>query len=120
MCLVRYEDDPEPEERVPAGLLYVPVRPGRGAEAVIRLFRTPLGARTAVGFTSRGRLAATLGEGQRSIRLSEAVLRELCEPLGAGLITVDPTLSAASATPAPAPAAPAAPLRPGRLPVQAV
>ncbi|MFE6845437.1 SAV_915 family protein [Streptomyces sp. NPDC057686] len=124
MCLFRYEDDPEPEERVPAGLLYVPVRPGRGAEAVIRLFRTPLGVRTAVGFTSTDRLAATLGEGQRSIRLSETVLRELCEPLGAGLVTVDPTLSAAPATApvtaAPAPAAADAPLQPGRLPVRAV
>ncbi|WP_030293671.1 SAV_915 family protein [Streptomyces katrae] len=120
MCLFRYEDDPEPEERAPAGILYVPVRPGSGAGAVIRLFRTALGARTAVGFTSTGRLAATLGEGQGWIRLSEWVLRELCEPLGASLITVDPTLSAASATPAPAPAAAAAPLQPGRLPVQAV
>ncbi|KOY54879.1 SAV_915 family protein [Streptomyces sp. XY332] len=120
MCLFRYEDDPEPEERVPAGLLYVPVRPGSGAGAVIRLFRTPLGARTAVGFTSTGRLAATLGEGQGWIRLSESVLRELCEPLGASLITVDPTLSAAAAAPAAAPAAAAAPLQPGRLPVQAV
>ncbi|KMO95148.1 SAV_915 family protein [Streptomyces roseus] len=121
MCLFRYEDDPEPEERVPAGLLYVPVRPGRGAEAVIRLFRTPLGARTAVGFTRSDLLAATLGEGQGYIRLSESVLRELCAPLGADLLTVDPTLSA----PAPAQgaagtaAAAAAPLRAGRLPAQA-
>ncbi|MFI6144718.1 SAV_915 family protein [Streptomyces sp. NPDC051109] len=118
MCLFRYEDDPEPEERVPAGLLYVPVRPGRGAEAVIRLFRTPLGARTAVGFTRTDLLAATLGEGQGYIRLSRSVLRELCEPLGADLITVDPALSAPAAAPA-APAA-AAPLRPGRFPAQAV
>ncbi|MFJ3203184.1 SAV_915 family protein [Streptomyces sp. NPDC086989] len=117
MCLFRYEDDPEPEERVPAGLLYVPVRPGGGAETVIRLFRTPLGARTAVGFTSTDRLTATLGEGQGCIRLSEAVLRELCEPLGADLVTVDPTLTAPVAAP---PAfAPAARLRPGRRPVQA-
>ncbi|MEV0414095.1 SAV_915 family protein [Streptomyces sp. NPDC050448] len=117
MCLFRYEDDPEPEERVPAGLLYVPVRPGRGAEAVIRLFRTPLGARTAVGFTSTDRLAATLGEGRPYIRLSESLLRELCEPLGAGLVTIDPTLSAAPAAPA---AAPAEPRQPGRLPARAV
>ncbi|MER7463061.1 SAV_915 family protein [Streptomyces sp. NPDC097981] len=111
MCLFRYEDDPEPEERVPAGLLYVPVRPGSGAQAVIRLFRTPLGARTAVGFTSAARLAATLGEGQGRIRLSESLLRELCEPLGAALVTVDPTLSAPSVAPPP--------LRPGPLPVRA-
>ncbi|MEU8778932.1 SAV_915 family protein [Streptomyces sp. NPDC048606] len=99
MCLFRYEEDPEPEERIPAGLLYVPVRPGDGSGAVIRLFRTPLGARTAVGFTRRERLTATLGERQGCVRLSEALLRELCEPLGARLITVDPTLSAPAAAP---------------------
>lgn len=97
MCLYRYEDDPEPEERTPDGLLYVPVRPGCGAGAVIRLFRTPLGVRTAVGFTRVERLAATLGAGQACIRLSESLLRELCAPLGAELITVDPTLSAPAA-----------------------
>lgn len=105
MCLCQYDDDPEPEEQVPAGPLYVPVRPGSGAETVIRLFRTPLGARTAVGFTSTHRLTAVLGENQTCIRLSEAVLRALCEPLGASLVTVDPTLSAPAvpkeATPAP-------------------
>lgn len=100
MCLFRYEDDPEPEEPLPAGLLYVPVRPGTGGGpgTVIRLFRTPLGMRTAVGFTRPERLAATLGEGQRYIRLSESLLRRLCEPLGAELITVDPALSAPAAT----------------------
>ncbi|MFI9063202.1 SAV_915 family protein [Streptomyces sp. NPDC053429] len=107
MCLFQYEEDPEPEERTPAGLLYVPVRPGDGAGAVIRLFRTPLGLRTAVGFTCPVRLAATLGEGQACIRLSESLLRELCGPLGAELITVDPTLSA--------PAAAATTHRPDRL-----
>ncbi|MBT2406559.1 MULTISPECIES: SAV_915 family protein [unclassified Streptomyces] len=112
MCLFQYTDDPDPEEQVPAGPLYVPVRPGRGTEAVIRLFRTPLGTRTAVGFTSADRLAATLGEGQAYIRLSESALRALCEPLGAGLVTVDPTLSAAAVVRVPA--------EPGRLPVQAV
>lgn len=53
MCLFQYDDDPEPEERDPAGSLYVPVRPGTSA-MVARLFRTPLGARTAVGFTTPG------------------------------------------------------------------
>ncbi|PWK64527.1 hypothetical protein BCL76_115171 [Streptomyces sp. CG 926] len=111
MCLFRYEDDPEPEEPVPAGPLYVPVRPGNsvGSGTVIRLFRTPLGVRTAVGFTRVERLAATLGEGQEYIRLSETLLRELCETLGAELVTVDPTLSAPAATPTTH--------RPGRLPV---
>ncbi|MFE5562474.1 SAV_915 family protein [Streptomyces sp. NPDC056544] len=93
MCLFQYEDDPEPEERVPAGPLYVPVLPGR-AEVVVRLFRTPLGARTAVGFTSAERLAATLGAGHSWIRLSESALRAMAEPVGASLLTVDPTLTA--------------------------
>ncbi|MDV5143717.1 hypothetical protein R1T08_05330 [Streptomyces sp. SBC-4] len=48
MCLFQYDDDPEPEEPDPAGLLYVPVRPGTRAVAV-RVLRTPLGSRTAVG-----------------------------------------------------------------------
>ncbi|MER5733812.1 SAV_915 family protein [Streptomyces sp. NPDC002138] len=93
MCLFRYDDDPEPEERIPAGLLYVPARPG-GAPRVVRLFRTPLGTRTAVGFTSPDRLAATLGAAQPWIRLSGAALRAMAEPLGAGLLTIDPTLTA--------------------------
>ncbi|MFE9566051.1 SAV_915 family protein [Streptomyces sp. NPDC006487] len=93
MCLFQYADDAEPEERIPAGPLYVPARPG-GAHRVVRLFRTPLGARTAVGFTSRDRLAATLGAEQPWIRLSEAALRAMAEPLGVSLLTVDPTLTA--------------------------
>ncbi|MFG2292701.1 SAV_915 family protein [Streptomyces sp. NPDC048603] len=93
MCLFQYDDDPEPEERVPAGLLYVPVRPGT-AEVVVRLFRTPLGARTAVGFTDPERLAATLGAEQPWIRLSEPALRAMAEPLGAVLLTVDPRFTA--------------------------
>ncbi|GLX22828.1 MULTISPECIES: SAV_915 family protein [Streptomyces] len=117
MCLFQYDDDPEPEERVPAGLLYVPVRPGT-AQVVVRMFRTPLGARTAVGFTGPELLAATLGAEQPWIRLSGPALRALAEPLGVGLLTVDPTLTApAVAAPVtdgspgarPAPAAPAAP-----------
>ncbi|MFG2235025.1 SAV_915 family protein [Streptomyces sp. NPDC048723] len=97
MCLFQYADDPEPEERVPAGPLYVPVLPGR-AEVVVRLFRTPLGARTAVGFTSAERLAATLGAAQPWIRLSESALRAMAEPIGASLLTVDPTLTAPAVT----------------------
>ncbi|MFD9414368.1 SAV_915 family protein [Streptomyces goshikiensis] len=97
MCLFQYEDDPEPEEPVPAGPLYVPVLPGR-TEVVVRLFRTPLGARTAVGFTSAERLAATLGAGQHWIRLSESALRTMAEPIGASLLTVNPTLTAPAVT----------------------
>ncbi|MER5760602.1 SAV_915 family protein [Streptomyces sp. NPDC002082] len=97
MCLFQYEDDPEPEERTPAGTLYVPARPGP-AQVVVRLFRTPLGAHTAVGFTSAERLAATLGAEQSWIRLSETALRALAQPLGASLLTVDPTLTAPAVT----------------------
>ncbi|RKT03155.1 hypothetical protein BX286_1078 [Streptomyces sp. 3211.6] len=98
MCLFTYEDDPEPEERVPAGPLYVPVRPGTG-EVVVRLFRTPLGVRTAVGFTRAERLVAVLGAGQPWIRLSEPALRALAEPLGVASLTVDPSLTAPAAAP---------------------
>ncbi|MFB6832899.1 SAV_915 family protein [Streptomyces hydrogenans] len=97
MCLFQYDDDPEPEEPDPAGPLYVPVRSGARAVAV-RVFRTPLGSRTAVGFTTAERLAATLGAEQPWIRLSESVLRSLAEPLGVELLTVDPTLTAPAVT----------------------
>ncbi|MGW1835729.1 SAV_915 family protein [Streptomyces sp. NPDC002067] len=104
MCLHSYDDDAEPPEPNPAGLLCVPVRPGRTGPA-IRLFRTPLGARTAVGFTGPDRLTATLGAGQPWIRLSETALRTLTAPLGTLLLTVDPTFTAPRATTPPARAA---------------
>ncbi|WP_030774620.1 MULTISPECIES: SAV_915 family protein [unclassified Streptomyces] len=105
MCLFQYDDDPEPEEQIPAGPLCVPVRPG-GAAIVLPLFRNPLGARTAVGFTSPDRLAATLGAEQSWISLSEAALRAMTEPLGASLLTVDPTFTAPAVTTEPVVAAP--------------
>lgn len=73
---------------------------------MVRLFRTPLGARTAVGFTGPDRLAATLGVEQPWIRLSESVLRAMAEPLGVSLLTVDPTFTAPPVAAAPPPAAP--------------
>ncbi|MEW2528220.1 SAV_915 family protein [Streptomyces sp. NPDC047071] len=85
-------EDPEPAERGPAGPLFVPVRPGP-AGCVARLFRTPVGGRTAVAFTSEQRLAATLGARQPWIRLSEPALRALTEPLGVTGVTVDPGLT---------------------------
>ncbi|MGI5141845.1 MULTISPECIES: SAV_915 family protein [unclassified Streptomyces] len=91
-------DDPEPSDRFPAGPLFVPVRPGSSGCAA-RLFRTPLGERTAVGFTSEERLTATLGPDQAWIRLAEPALRALAAPLGVSTVTVDPQFSA----PAPAP-----------------
>ncbi|MGW2962140.1 SAV_915 family protein [Streptomyces sp. NPDC001220] len=98
-------DDPEPSDRSPAGPLFVPVRPGP-AGCAARLFRTPLGERTAVGFTSARALAATLGPDQAWIRLAEPALRALTAPLGVTTVTVDPQLSA----PAPTPVRPLAPV----------
>ncbi|MEU0763946.1 SAV_915 family protein [Streptomyces microflavus] len=100
MCLFSYDDDPDPDEQAPAGLLHVPVRP-EAAGPVLRMFRTPLGARTAVGFTRRELLTATLGAGQPSIRLAESALRSLAEPLGVDRLVVDPTLSAPPVTAGP-------------------
>ncbi|MFD4622088.1 SAV_915 family protein [Streptomyces sp. NPDC058475] len=95
-------EDPEPSERFPAGPLYVPVRPGP-AGCAARMFRTPLGGRTAVGFTSERRLIATLGPGQEWIRLAEPALRALAAPLGVTTVTVDPQLRAPAPAPEPAP-----------------
>ncbi|GAX52535.1 SAV_915 family protein [Streptomyces olivochromogenes] len=96
MSPVEYSEDPEPSERFPAGLLFVPVRSGpTGCTA--RFFRTPLGGRTAVGFTSAAELTATLGTDQAFIRLSESALRALAAPLGVTALTIDPQFSAPSA-----------------------
>ncbi|MFB7272485.1 SAV_915 family protein [Streptomyces sp. NPDC056244] len=85
--------------------LYVPVRLGSCGGYQLRFARTPLGARTAIGFTSRRRLTAVLGERQTWIRLAEPALRALAAPLGTTIVTVDPQLTApAPAAPAPAPA----------------
>ncbi|MFB7307216.1 SAV_915 family protein [Streptomyces sp. NPDC056192] len=98
MSPVEFPEDPEPSERFPAGLLYVPVRSGPSG-CTTRFFRTPLGGRTAVGFTSAAKLTATLGTDQPSIRLSEPALRALAAPLGVTALTVDPQLSAPATTP---------------------
>ena len=95
-----YGDDSEPSEPNPTGLLLVPVRSGPAGYAA-RMFRTPLGGRTAVGFTTQARLAATLGPDQAWIPLSEPALRALAEPLGVAAITVDPQLAAPGVTPVP-------------------
>ncbi|MBK3575367.1 hypothetical protein JHN63_16395 [Streptomyces sp. MBT65] len=96
MSSVDRSEDPEPSEPVPAGLLYVPVRSGpMGCTA--RFFRTPLGGRTAVAFTSAAKLTATLGSEQDGIKLSESALRALAAPLGVTTLTVDPSLSAPAA-----------------------
>ncbi|MEV4940666.1 SAV_915 family protein [Streptomyces zaomyceticus] len=88
-----YGDDPEPGERLPAGRLCVPVRPGtRGC--AIRLLRTPVGGRTAVAFTDPARLRAVLGADQPWIPLAEPALRSLMEPLDVRELRIDPALTA--------------------------
>ncbi|WP_407706344.1 SAV_915 family protein [Streptomyces scopuliridis] len=67
--------DADPDVRRTAGPLYVPVRLGSAGGHQLRFARTPLGARTAIGFTSSLRLTAVLGEGQAWIRLAEPALR---------------------------------------------
>lgn len=96
-------DTADPDERRPAGPLYVPVRLGSAGGHQLRFVRTPLGVRTAVGFTSKERLLAVLGDEQQWIRLAEPALRALAEPLGVTLVTVDPQLSAPAPRRAPAP-----------------
>ncbi|WP_059007138.1 SAV_915 family protein [Streptomyces specialis] len=100
-----------PSDPLPTGLLLVPVRTGP-AGSVARLCRTPLGVRTAVGFTSGRRLVAALGPAQAWIILSEPALRALTAPLGAAGVMVDPRWSA--------PSAPAVPERPVPRPPVAV
>ncbi|GAA1902937.1 SAV_915 family protein [Streptantibioticus ferralitis] len=96
-------EDPEPEERRPAGPLFVPVRPGPAGQA-LRVCRSPRGIRTAVAFTSERRLTTAFGPEQPWIRLAEPALRALAEPLGVRELTVDPRLSARrSQAPAPCP-----------------
>ncbi|POX43491.1 hypothetical protein C3486_00775 [Streptomyces sp. Ru73] len=101
-----FSEDPEPLEQPPAGPpLYVPVRPGPLGCAT-RLCRTPLGCRTAVGFTTADRLVAALGPGVDWIRLAEPALRALVAPLGVTRVTVDPRFAAPNphaARPRPAP-----------------
>ncbi|MDH6117731.1 hypothetical protein ABH930_005413 [Kitasatospora sp. GAS204A] len=89
---------PEPNEPVPTGQLLVPVRSGPLGHAP-RFFRSPLGARTAVAFSTERQLTEVLGPDQPWIVLAESALRALAEPLGVTALTVDPQL----ATPAPSP-----------------
>jgi hypothetical protein len=91
-------EDPEPSDRFPAGPLFVPVRPGPSG-CVTRVFRTPVGDRTAVGFTSENLLTATLGPRQPWIRLAEPALRALTEPRGVTTVTVDPQFTARAPRP---------------------
>lgn len=98
----------------PAPALVVPV--GAGPEPVVRLFRTPLGAPTAVAFTTAERLHRVLGADQAWLHLAEPALRSMVGPLGVAQVVVDPTLVAPASTPStvpsrdvPSSAVPAAP-----------
>ncbi|MFD7495166.1 SAV_915 family protein [Streptomyces sp. NPDC059832] len=85
-------EDPDPLQRNRTGGLFVPVRSGPAGHCV-RLFRTPLGARTAVAFTHERQLLRTLGQRQTWIRLSEPAVRALVAPLGVVDLVVDPLLA---------------------------
>ncbi|MFJ5921134.1 SAV_915 family protein [Kitasatospora sp. NPDC092948] len=84
----------KPSERTPTGRLLVPVRPGPRGHT-LRIFRTALGSRTAVAFSSELHLAAVLGPDHPRITLAEPALRALFEPLGVTALVVDPQLVAA-------------------------
>nr|WSW65844.1 hypothetical protein OG461_06410 [Streptomyces sp. NBC_00995] len=86
-------EDPDPLPVSRAGALFVPVRQG-AMGCCARLFRTPLGVRTAVAFTDERRLIRTLGQQQTWIRLSEPAVRALVAPLGVVDLTIDPLLTA--------------------------
>ena len=73
--------------------LFVPALPGPHW-LVLRMFRTPLGSRTAVAFTSADKLAATLGAKHEFTRLCERALRDLAELQGVTELTLDPKLAA--------------------------
>ncbi|MFC6065282.1 SAV_915 family protein [Streptomyces ochraceiscleroticus] len=102
-------EEPEARGQGRAGALYVPVRPGPAGYAA-RLFRTPLGERTAVGFTTLQQLVSTLGPGQAWIKLSEPALRALTVPLGITRLLLNPSLAASTAAPSARAAAPRLPL----------
>ncbi|MEV0260146.1 SAV_915 family protein [Streptomyces sp. NPDC050617] len=106
-------EDGEPSDSRAAGPLYVPVRTCPAGFA-LRVFRTPLGTRTAVAFTSRRRLSHVLGPQQPFIRLARPAVLALAEPLGIARLSVDPLLTARppkarQAEPGPKPRAPRRP-----------
>ncbi|MFD6274061.1 SAV_915 family protein [Streptomyces sp. NPDC060209] len=89
----RCAEDPDPLQPNRGGALFVPVRQGPMGYCA-RLFRTPLGIRTAVAFTDERQLTLTLGLRQTWIRLSEPAVRALVAPLGVVDLVVDPLLAA--------------------------
>ncbi|MFI9719865.1 SAV_915 family protein [Streptomyces sp. NPDC052396] len=90
----------------PAPALFVPVRHCPSGFA-LRAFRSSLGERTAVAFTSARLLTDCLGPRQAAVRLSLPALRALAAPLGITEVRVDPQLTAPPVQP-PAADSPAA------------
>lgn len=77
--------------------LFVPVRsagPSPSSCAAVRTARLPDGVRVGLAFTTAEALAAAMGHGQPSVRLSLAAVRALLAPLGVARIQVDPVLVA--------------------------
>ena len=92
--------DPSPTSVRSPGVLFVPARPGPHC-LVARMFRNPMGQRTAVGFTSASKLTVTLGTSHGYTRLCERALRELAALQGITELTIDPPLAAPTATSTP-------------------
>ena len=93
--------------------LCVPVR-DNACGFTLRMFRNRDGARCAVAFTTRERLAAVLGSRQRWVELAEPAVRDIVLPLGVRDLVIDPALIAPpvrsqAAPPVAATAAPQAP-----------
>ncbi|MGK5733955.1 SAV_915 family protein [Streptomyces sp. URMC 124] len=118
-------DDGEPSEpsepcqpagRAPEQPLYVPVRRCAYGFA-LRVFRSPLGTRTAVAFTTERRLSDVLGPGQPSVRLALPAVRALATPLGVAAVSVDPQLTAPPVRTTPADPPPPPALRADRMPL---
>ncbi|MEH6378285.1 SAV_915 family protein [Streptomyces sp. KLMMK] len=82
-----------PAGHAPEQPLYVPVRRCACGFA-LRVFRSPLGTRTAVAFTTERRLSAVLGPDQPSVRLALPAVRALATPLGVATVSIDPQLTA--------------------------
>ncbi|MGW1251466.1 hypothetical protein [Streptomyces sp. NPDC002535] len=70
MCLFQYDDDPEPEEPDPAGLLPAPVRPGTHGELLTvdptLTARAVTGPRDSDGSPRTGSDARDVGHGART------------------------------------------------------
>ncbi|MEU4209363.1 SAV_915 family protein [Streptomyces sp. NPDC026206] len=105
-------DDGEPSHPVRANLLYVPVRPCPAGFA-LRVYRSPLGTRAVVAFTTVRRLSDCLGPDVTSVRLALPAVRALAAPLGVALVSVDPQLTAPPVRPFPEDTTPLLPTFPG-------